>query len=93
MELEPLPVFEWRCDNCGRYWPGWYTKCWCVKVNKLKFLGWANGWSDDPDEVKLCKEEKHRVTDQSDAPGVPYKCFVHTVTCDKCGYYYKYDSS
>jgi len=60
---------------------------------KVKNLGWANGWSETPEIVKKCRELGHQRSDNSDAPGVPYKCFVHTVRCDICGYVYKYDSS
>jgi hypothetical protein len=59
----------------------------------VKNLGWANGWSETPEIVKKCRELNHDVSDKSDAPGVPYKCFTNTVRCDICGYYYKYDSS
>lgn len=62
-------------------------------TGELKHLGWANGWSDDPEIVKECKAKGHEVSDESDAPGVRYKCFVHTVRCYECGYQYKYDSS
>lgn len=60
---------------------------------KVQNLGWANGWSKTPEIVNKCKALGHRLSDNSDAPGVPYKCFNHTVRCDICGYYYKYDSS
>ena len=59
----------------------------------IKDLGWANGWYKTPDIVKKCRELGHHRIDRSDAPGVPYKCFNHTVRCDICGYFFKYDSS
>jgi hypothetical protein len=57
-------------------------------------FGWANSWGDQtPELVRKCRELGHEVSDKSDAPGVPYRCFTHTVRCDICGYRYKYDSS
>ena len=60
----------------------------------VKDLGWANSWGPQmPEIVKKCRELGHKPSDKSDAPGVPYKCHNHTVRCDICGYFYKYDSS
>ena len=59
----------------------------------MKNLGWANGWDREPEAVKECREKGHKLTPKCDAPGVPYKCHTHTVRCDECGYYFKYDSS
>ncbi len=53
-------------------------------------LGWANGWgSKTPEIVLICRLLEHKVSDTSD------KAFghTHTVRCDRCGYFYKYDSS
>ena len=53
-------------------------------------LKWANGWgSKTPEIVEVCRELEHKVSDISD------RAFghAHTVRCDKCGYFYKYDSS
>ena len=53
-------------------------------------LKWANGWgSETPEIVLICRELEHKVSDISD------KAFghTHTVRCDKCGYFYRYDSS
>jgi hypothetical protein len=68
--------------------------------------GWGD---QTPELVRKCRELGHEVSDEkidkdiellnakkalkSDAPGVPYRCFTHTVRCDICGYHYKYDSS
>ncbi len=60
---------------------------------KVQNLGFANGWQETPDIVKKCRELGHDRQNKSDAPGVPYRCFVHSVQCDICGYFYKYDSS
>jgi len=60
---------------------------------KVKDLGWANGWGKAPKIVEKCRELGHNRLDICDAPGIPYKCFNHTVRCDICGYIYKYDSS
>ena len=56
-------------------------------------LGWANGWNEEPEMVKKCRELGHKRSNKSDAPGVPYKCSTHTVRCDTCHYFFKYDSS
>ncbi len=53
-------------------------------------LKWANGWgSETPEIVLICRELEHKVSD------IPDKAFghTHTVRCDKCGYFYRYDSS
>ena len=60
---------------------------------KVQDLGWANGWKETPEIVKKCRKMGHNRVDVSDAPGVAYSCFNHTVRCDTCGYVYKYDSS
>ena len=58
----------------------------------MKNLGWQNGWIEEPEIVRQCREarkagEKHDLTDK---PG-PWSC-THVVTCKTCGYTYKYDS-
>jgi len=58
----------------------------------VKDLGWANGWSKNPDMLTACREarkngEKH---DVKETPG-PWTC-THRVTCETCGYTYMYDS-
>jgi hypothetical protein len=60
---------------------------------KVIDLGWANGWDKEPEIRQKCIDLGHKCSDVSDASGVPYKCFSHTVTCEICGYYFKYDSS
>lgn len=57
----------------------------------VKDLGWANGWSKDPDILFKCREEKHRVSDVDIGP--PMRGLHHVVRCDICGYVYHYDSS
>jgi hypothetical protein len=59
----------------------------------VKDLGCANLWNEIPAVVKKCSNLGHIRIDESDAPGVPYKCFNHTVRCDICGYKYSYNSS
>ena len=57
---------------------------------KVQDLKWANGWgSETPEIVLICRELEHKISD------IPDKAFghTHTVRCDKCGYFYKYDSS
>ena len=56
---------------------------------EYKFLGWDNSWSIKPPELILCKEAKHerRYFYQG------RRGLNNTVVCDKCRYYYKYDSS
>ena len=53
---------------------------------KKEFLGWANGWKETPEIVKECNAQKHKTRE-----GGIGNC-LHEVTCDICGYYYKYDS-
>jgi hypothetical protein len=60
--------------------------------DKLVYLDWANGWSKTPEIRRKCLNLGHNCSDVSDAPGVPYKCSDHTVTCEICGYYFKYNS-
>lgn len=59
----------------------------------VKDLGWANGWQKTPTIVLECRKAGHKVSDKSDAPGVPYACYSSTVRCDICGYVYHVDSS
>ena len=57
---------------------------------ELKDLGWANGWKASPEIVVLCElSSDHHNTDTFDRRFG----FTHRVQCDKCGYFYQYDSS
>lgn len=54
-------------------------------------LGWANGWTEDPQILKDCKKAEHprRETNRD-----PSWHGLHTeVRCDICNYIYHYDSS
>ncbi len=52
-----------------------------------RYLGWASGWRQAPKIVIKCRAAKHDLAVE-DHPNCK-----HTVTCDECGYIYKYDSS
>ena len=54
---------------------------------RVKYLGWANSWTHKPDIITKCKVLGHMPNETSAGP------LTHTVRCDICGYYYKYDSS
>ncbi len=54
-------------------------------------LGWANGWEEDPEIVRKCKELKHETSNVDIGP--PFRGLHHVVTCNICGYIYHYDSS
>ncbi len=50
------------------------------------YLGWANGWSDLPAQVKNCD---HTLKHTQHCP----RGANNTVQCDECKWYYKVDSS
>jgi len=54
-------------------------------------LDWANGWNEEPEIVKKCKEAGHIATNVDVGP--PMRGIEHVVTCHICGYVYRYDSS
>jgi hypothetical protein len=54
-----------------------------------KFLGWANGWSENPEELEKCHHFSHPYREIS----YSNRGLDHTVWCDICKFYYKYDSS
>jgi hypothetical protein len=54
-----------------------------------KYLDWANGWSESPEEVIKCKELGHKTNNHS----YSHRGLHNTVSCDICKYYYNYDSS
>jgi len=54
-------------------------------------LGWANGWTDEPQIVKDCKAENHPFKERNLDPTM--HGFDHLVWCNICGYEYHYDSS
>lgn len=61
---------------------------------KLKELGWANGWKkDDPAHAILarCRELGHVPSDHDIGP--PMRGIDHHVVCRECGYSYHYDCS
>lgn len=52
----------------------------------MKYLGYANGWKEKPEEVIKCKELGHKKE---------YKTIgncLQEVRCDICGYFYRVDS-
>jgi len=58
-------------------------------ANGYKYLGWANGWDKNPDEVTNCYNQKHmRIEVSHNMRGSE-----HTVSCPVCMIYWKYDSS
>ncbi len=58
---------------------------------KVKNLGWANGWKEDPEIVKECERLGHKPSNVDVGP--PHRGLEHVVRCDICGYVYRYDSS
>jgi len=54
-------------------------------------FGYANGWSEDPPEIKKCRELKHETVETSDDP--PFRRHNWTVKCYVCKIIYHYDSS
>ena len=54
-----------------------------------KYLGWANGWEENPEEIKKCKSLGHKTTHHSYSD----RGLHNTVVCDICKYYYNYDIS
>jgi len=56
-------------------------------TNKLKDLGWMNGWSEVPEEVKRCRELGHFVEYKNIG-----RC-LNQITCPECRYTYCVDSS
>ncbi len=55
-----------------------------MKGKEMKDLGFANGWTDYPDEYKECKHRRLRE--------VVGKCLTR-VWCDECGFEFMVDSS
>ena len=53
----------------------------------MKNLGYANGWTETPTEVKKCEELGHRTWSRNVG-----RCNTEH-GCDECGYTYKVDSS
>jgi len=60
-------------------------------MNLCLDLGWANGWAEDPQIVKQCKELGHTPRTYNLDPTM--HGLDHEVICAKCGYMYHYDSS
>ena len=61
----------------------------------LKYLGFANGWSEVPEIVARCHETPGHPVHYADGdtPERPqYNC-VTSHRCDECGYIYDVDSS
>jgi|26BtaG_2_1085354.scaffolds.fasta_scaffold46116_2 hypothetical protein len=54
-------------------------------------FGYENGWSEDPPEIKKCRELKHETVETSDDP--PFRRHNWTVKCYVCKIIYHYDSS
>lgn len=59
--------------------------------SKLKDLGWANAWKDDPPEVKACKAKGHHSVSVDVGP--PHRGLENVVVCEECGIVYRVDSS
>lgn len=58
---------------------------------EMRNLGWANGWTEIPPEVKRCRELGHQPSHVDQGP--PNRGLEHVVSCDRCRYVYRYDSS
>ena len=54
-------------------------------------LGWANGWTETPEAVKVCNALYHRKNDID--VGEHFRGLEHVVTCPICQIEYRYDSS
>ena len=61
-------------------------------MTEYKDFGWANGWSEEPEIVKKCKDAGHRRT-ITDIGRSPMRGLDNLVRCDICRYEYHYDSS
>lgn len=55
-------------------------------MNGFKYLGYANGWEETPEEVTDCHGKEHKLNYISE----PYCVTVYL--CEKCKYYYRIDS-
>lgn len=55
----------------------------------MKNLGYSNGWSETPEEVKKCFEAHHTLERK---PHPKYKC-VTISTCKECNFTFLTDSS
>ncbi len=64
-------------------------------TTELRNLGWLNNGpnKERDDAIALCRSHNppHRVTDIDVGP--PNRGIEHVVTCETCGYVYRYDSS
>ncbi len=58
----------------------------------MEDLGWANGWSKDPEIVTKCKQLGHKLSnvDKGNPRG---RGLDNVVTCNICDYVYHYDST
>jgi len=54
-------------------------------------LGWANGWKETPRIVRECQKMGHKVTCVDVGPCL--RGLENVVTCNLCGYVYRFDSS
>ena len=59
---------------------------------ELKDLGWVNGWTETPEIVVKCREQKHELTstDEGHEKGYGYN---DVTRCENCGYLYHCNSS
>lgn len=55
----------------------------------MKNLGIANGWKDEPEEYKACREQKHEVKSFSSSS---WSCYTY-YCCEKCQIKWEVDSS
>jgi hypothetical protein len=55
----------------------------------MKSLGYSNGWSDRPKELKDCEEKKHILQRK---PHPTYRC-VTISECQECNFQFLTDSS
>lgn len=58
-----------------------------LRERGYKFLGWMNGWVTVPQECKHCRENHHSQKTIDD-----YQTCDHTISCDVCKIFWKYDS-
>lgn len=55
----------------------------------MKDLGLANCWKEDPEELKKCREKRHRMQERRSSA---WSCYSHYF-CEECQIKYEVDSS
>jgi hypothetical protein len=58
----------------------------------MKDLGYANGWTETPEEVKKCRDGHNKGEEHAGYSKTIGRCLTE-YRCSTCGYSYKVDSS